>query len=236
VVSRFVIDLRVGPRTLEVAKQLVASVALCCGDSPPPLLLIDEHLPYPQAILDVFGRICHRRRRRGRGRLKHPHLKAPAHLLAGVVQKIRNSAGKIVKVKHKALFGRLQAIRRRIRRLKIGQDVNTSHVERLNGTMRCQQTRLARRTRNCSRDVCWLERALWLWRDLYNWTRRHRSLLGATPAMIIGLTDHVWTVLDYVRYPVHASDLQQAIWLEERNDALLSDLERYKRRKCLPTS
>ena len=30
----------------------------------------------------------------------------------------------------------------------------------------------------------------------------------------------VWSVADYVRYPVHVSDLQRAIWSEERENAL----------------
>ena len=86
VVSRFLIDLRVGPRTLEVAKQLVASVALCGGSAPwPLLLLIDDHLPYPTAILDVCGVVQHRRRPSRRGRKRHPRPKAPACLWVGVV-------------------------------------------------------------------------------------------------------------------------------------------------------
>ena len=38
--------------------------------------------------------------------------------------------------------------------------------------------RLARRTRNGSRLEKMLQYSLWLWRDLYNWTRVHYSLLG----------------------------------------------------------
>ncbi len=65
---------------------MLASVAMAGGNTqPPPLLLIDNHLPYPAAILQVFGVIRHRRRKRGRGRLKHPDLKPPPGLLAGVV-------------------------------------------------------------------------------------------------------------------------------------------------------
>ena len=47
---RFVLDLRVGPRSLDLAKQLVATVALRRAGTY-PLLLVDEHLPYPTAIL-----------------------------------------------------------------------------------------------------------------------------------------------------------------------------------------
>lgn len=81
VASRFLIDLRLGPRTLELAAELVASVAMATGSMQPlPVLLIDDHLPYPGAILQVFGLIRYRRRKRGRGRRKHPDLKPPPGL------------------------------------------------------------------------------------------------------------------------------------------------------------
>lgn len=156
VVSRFLIDLRVGPRTLEMAKPLVASVALSCTGVSLPLPVIDDHLPYPSAILQVFGVVRHGRRRRRRGRKRHPTLKAPPGLLVGVGQKIRDATGNLQGIKTRAVFGRLKDIRQRIVKLGIGQQINTAHLERLNGTLRGQQTRLARRTRNASRSECWL--------------------------------------------------------------------------------
>jgi hypothetical protein len=163
-------------------------------------------------------------------------LKPPAGLRAGVVHKVRDAAGNVVKVKAKALFGRLNAVRQRVAELDIGTTVNTSHLERLNGTMRCQQARLARRPRCVSRDARRLQWSLWLWRDLYNWVRVHGSLQGRTPAMAIGLSDRIWSVLEYVRHPVHVSELDQAIEAEERQKVLTSALDRYKRRKTVPTS
>ncbi len=167
VVSRFLIDLRIGPRDLATAAELVASVALCipCGAAAPPPLLIDNHAPYPAARLQVFGLDLHRRRRHGLR--KDPGLKPPVGLLAGVVHKVRDASGNVVKVRAAALFGRLKAIKARVAGLRIGTTVNTSHLERLNGTMRCPQARLARRGRCVSRDGRRLQRSLWLWSDLY---------------------------------------------------------------------
>lgn len=236
VTSRFLIDLRVGPRTLELAAQLVASVALCCSPESLPLLLIDDHRPYPAAILQVFGLIKHRRRPSRHGRKRHPTLKPPPDLQVGVVHKKRDETGNLLGVKTYALFGRLKDIRQRIRDLKIGRKINTSHLERLNGTIRGQQTRLARRTRNGSRLEQMLQCALWLWRDLYNWTRVHGSLDGQTPAQACGLTQHLWMVIEYLRYPVHVSDLQREIWAEERKNALESPLDARIHKKTLPTS
>jgi hypothetical protein len=251
--SRFVIDLRLGPRTLEVAAELVASVALLCGGAaamaaamaaarsaarsfPPPLLLVDDHLPYPSAILQVFGRVLHRRRKHGRGRRKHKRLKPPPGLLVGVVHKVRDAAGKLLRVRTSALFGRKARIVTRIKELGIGQQINTAHVERLNGTVRGQQARLGRRTRAGSRLGAALQWSLWLWRDLYNWARPHGSLDGRTPAMAMGLADQVWTVDRYVRHAVHVSDLQRELWAEERQSCLTSALDARNQQKLLPTS
>jgi len=214
---------------------LTASVAVYSKDKDPPLILIDDHLPYPQAILTVFGDIKHRRRKNGRGRIKYPHLKPPTDLQVGVVKKLRDNSGNLLKVSSKALFGKKKEIVKRIQELGIGQKINTSHMERLNGTIRGQQARLIRRTRSGSHLEEMLQYSIWLWRDLYNWTRVHSSLLDETPAMALCLTDEVWTVLKYVLYPVHVNDLQRRDWAEQRNSVLESAVDVYKR-KALPIS
>jgi hypothetical protein len=216
--------------------QLTASVAVYSKDKDPPLILVDGHLPYPQAILQVFGDIKHCRRKNGRGRLKYPRLKPPPDFQTGVVKKIRDDRGRLLKVSTKALFGKKKEIVKRIQELGIGQKINTSHMERLNGTIRGQQARLTRHTRNGSHLEIMLQYSLWLWRDLYNWTRVHYSLLDETPAMALGLTKEVWTVLNYVLYPVHVSDLQRLDWAEQRNSVLESAVDVYKRNKTLPIS
>jgi hypothetical protein len=234
--TRFLIDLRIGPRTLEMALVLVASVAMCCTPFAPLTILADDHRPYPQAILRIFGVTRHRRRRHARGRRKHADLKPPPGLLAGIVSKLRDATGNLVRVKRRRLFGRLKDIRRGIEQLGLGHDVNTAHIERINGTMRTQQTRLARRTRNVSRADIWLEWALSLWRDWYHWVRPHRSLAGHTPAMAMRLTDHSWNVLEYIRYPVHVGEFQRAIWSEDLENLLTNGLNRQIRSTPLPTS
>jgi hypothetical protein len=238
--SRFVIDLRVGPRTLEMATELAASVAmLCCVAGALRdrlLLLIDNHLPYPKAILQVFGLVRHRRRRRGHGRLKYPDLKPPPQLRVGVVEKVRNATGRLLAVRTRALCGGKRKIVRLIRRLKLGRQINTAHVERLNGTLRTQQARLTRRTRSASRLAEALQHSLWLWRDLYNWVHPHRSLHNRTPAMAIGLATEPWSVPHYVQCVVHVSPLQKDIRAEQRKMLLTSALEARICKKRLPTS
>jgi len=234
--SRFLLESIIGPRTLDIACQLTASVAVYSKGKDPPLILIDDHLPYPQAILQVFGNIKHRRRKNGRGRFKYPRLKPPPDFQTGVVKKIRDNRGNLLKVSTKALFGKKKEIVKRIQDMGIGQKINTSHMERLNGTIRGQQARLTRRTRNGSHLEIMLQYSIWLWRDLYNWTRVHYSLLDETPAMALGLAEQVWTVLDYILYPVHVSNFQRWDWAEQRNSVLESAVDVYKRNKTLPIS
>jgi hypothetical protein len=234
--TRFLIDLRIGPRTLEMAIALVATVGNYCISGAPLTILADDHRPYPQAILSIFGVTRHRRRRHARGRRKHSDLKPPPGLLVGIVSKLRDASGNLVRVKRRRLFGRLNDIRKQMKKLRLGHEINTAHIERINGTMRTQQTRLARRTRNVSRSDTWLGRALSLWRDWYHWIRPHDSLAGQTPAMAMGLTDRLWTVVEYVRHPVHVGEFQRLVWAEDRENLLTNGLNRLKRLKPLPTS
>lgn len=222
--SRFLLDVRVGPRTLELAKELMASVAWCGIADDTPLLLVDDHLPYPRAALEVFGKICHRRRHTGRGRRKHPDLKLPLGVWLGVVKKIRSPTGTLLAVQTRALFGRKKDLNQRIVDLGIGTQINTSHLERLNGTMRGQQARLLRRTQSVSRVEDHLQWSLWLWRDFYNWIHPHGSLRARTPAMALGVSNHVWSVAEYIAQPVHVGPWQRLVWAEEREKLITSPL------------
>ena len=202
----------------------------------PPLILIDDHLPHQQAILRVFGQIKRHRRRHGRGKLKYPRLKPPADLQVSVVEKIRVSRGNLLIVSTKALFGQKKEIEKYIQKLDIGQKIDTSHMKRLNSTTKGQQARLARRTCNGSHLKIMLQYSIWLWRDMYNWTRMLFSLWGQTPAMALGLTSEVRTIHKYILYPIHASDLQRLDWAEQRNSVLESAIDVYERNKVLPMS
>lgn len=235
VTSRFALVMQLGPRTLESALSMLGQVAGCCKHKL-PLLLCDSHLPYPAAILQVFGHVLHRRRRHGHGRLKHPKLKPPPGLLAGVVVKVRDGRGNLLKVKTKALFGRLKDIRKKIKRFKLGKDINTAHVERFNGTARGRSARLARKTRDLSRRRAPLRAALGLLRDVYNFVHPHAALDGATPAMAVALADHPWTVGQYMNYPVHVAPWQRMIWIEQQEHRVTSPLKGPKARQIVPTS
>ena len=156
--------------------------------------------------------------------------------MVGIVHKVYDAGGNLVKVTRRRLFGRRRDILQTVKRLKLGCQINTSHIERINGTMRTQQPRLARRTRNVSHKDSALQWALSLWRDLYHWTRRHNSLGKRTPAMAQGLATRLWTVRDYVCHPVHFGEWQRSLWAERHENRLINGLNKQKPRKLLPAS
>ncbi len=49
--------------------------------------------------------------------------------------------------------------------------------------------------------------------------------------MAMSLSDQIWSVLEYVRYPVPVDDLTRGIRAEEREDVLTSALDRHQARK-----
>jgi IS1 family transposase len=77
--------------------------------------------------------------------------------------------------------------------------ISTSHVERLNLTMRMSMRRYTRLTNAFSKKVENLAAAVSLHFMHYNFCRPHQSLgKKTTPAMAAGLTDHVWTLRELI--------------------------------------
>lgn len=98
----------------------------------------------------------------------------------------RVSYGRIVKVTYP---GRVEAV--------FGNpdidEIETTFVERINGTLRQWCKRYTRKTYAFSKRWSMLEAALALNIAHYNFCRIHRTL-RVTPAMEAGLTDHVWSL------------------------------------------
>lgn len=215
----------VGDRNAEHADRFVAQIALYLKSL--PLFQVDHWKAYYGAFLCIAYRVVHRRRRSRsqRGRRPGPVLAPRKDLHVAVVDKIRDASGRVVKVARFALYGTLKAARKILAESGVGQVIHTSFLERLHATMRGQTARLVRRTRAGSVLVSLLQQQLWLWRDVYNWIRVHRSLQGRTPALAAGLTDHVWSMREYVRYPVHRDPYDEAEQEERLKEILQCPLD-----------
>jgi hypothetical protein len=75
--------------------------------------------------------------------------------------------------------------------------ISTSYVERQNLTMRMSMKRFTRLSNAFSKKLASHRHALSLYFTFYNWTRIHKTL-RVTPAMAVGLTDHLWTMEEII--------------------------------------
>jgi IS1 family transposase len=196
----------IGPRTQEQAAALVAQVVARVRAV--PLFLTDGWKAYSAALLQVLG-VVYRRRRRGKvGRKPTPRLVAPKNLFYAQVVKVRNTTGQVVEVRRRGVFGGPRRLGKQLRLRALGTTIQTAFMERWYGTLRGLVAPLRRRTRCLSWSRARHRGKVWLMVSLYNFVMPHKSLRQGhtprTPAMAIGLTDHVWSYREYIWIPVHA--------------------------------
>ena len=203
--SWFLLWVDFGPRTQDTAATLIAQVI---ARTPAlPLFLTDGWKAYTAALLQVMG-VVYRRRRRGQvGRKPKPRLVAPKNLYYAQVVKVRNKAGHVVEVSRRVVFGGPRRFVKQLRLRQLGTTIQTAFMERWYGTLRGLVAPLRRRTRCLSWSRSRHRGKVWLIVSLYHFVRPHKSLRQGrtprTPAMAIGLTDHVWSYHEYIWLPVH---------------------------------
>ena len=203
--SWFLLWVDFGPRTQETAAALIAQVI--ARTRALPLFLPDGWKAYTAALLQVVG-VVYRRRRRGKvGRKPKPRLVAPQDLFSAQVVKVRNTAGQVVEVSRRVGFGGPRRFGKQLRLRQLGTTIQTAFMERWYGTLRGLVAPLRRRTRCLSWSHTRHRGKVWLVVSLYNFVRPHKSLRQGrtprTPAMAIGLTDHVWSYRESIWLPVH---------------------------------
>lgn len=203
--SFFLLWVEMGQRGATEAATLVAQVVARLRRV--PLFLTDGWKVYKQALLRVLGRVYRPRRRGARGRHPKPRLVAPPDLFYAQVVKVRSAAGRIVEVTTRVVFGGPRRFFHQLARRRLGSRIQTAFQERWYATIRGLCAPLRRRTRCLSRSIQRHMGRVWLLVDLYNFLMPHRSLRQRsrrrTPAMAIGLADHVWSYRDYIWHPVH---------------------------------
>jgi hypothetical protein len=158
----------------------------------PPSLTSDAAKGYESALKKVYGVVP---QYVGRGRPPTKKQSGSGWEYLQIVKHRRG--GHLVKVTNKVIFGDTQTICS-----KLGN--HTSYVERTHLTSRHMNGRLVRKTLSYSKRVDMLEFSC-LWEDMvYNLVRPLKTLrlevnghtsrwLPRTPAMVAGLTDHIWT-------------------------------------------
>jgi len=135
----------------------------------------DGHLPYLEAIEKKFG-----------GDVDY----------AQIIKVYGNEKGKSAEVR----YSPAECVGTRKRRVEGNPDpkhVSTSHVERMNLSIRMQNRRFTRLTNAFSKKLDNHIHALALYFAFYNFCRIHKTI-KVTPAMAAGITDRLWTLDDIV--------------------------------------
>nr|QNO54557.1 hypothetical protein KENJCFKB_00017 [Methanosarcinales archaeon ANME-1 ERB7] len=185
VVTRLFIAFHVGDRSGDSAEALIKTIKARIRDVP-GLITTDGFEAYVEKIKAYFK----------------------GSRYAQVVKE--RKGGRISRVYKKVISSHsLEQIAEFICKLKnAGKTVNTSYVERFNLTLRNCLCSLVRRTLAAAKIQEELEGQMFIFQVFYNFVRPHMSLaIGKgrgkqkrTPAIVAGLTDHIWSWEEVLLY------------------------------------
>jgi IS1 family transposase len=199
----------VGKRTEPYAVALLQEVKRVTSRMP-GLFTSDQLDQYKKALLQVYGVAVTPPRKPGPGRPPHPKLIPPDDLLyAQVVKKYKQN--RLDSVDRKVVFGEPQKIQEILQQSVTSQKVNTSFVERNNGTVRHMDARCSRKTYRFSKCGENHKRQLLLSMAYYHLCLPHSTLTKrhqrpTTPFISAGLTDHVWTMRELLETRIKMLD------------------------------
>ena len=179
------------------------------GGRPLRLLTSDENPAYAEAILEVYGHTVQPRRRGRRGRKPKPAKVPPKGLTYATVHKTRRK-NRVVKVEARVVYGTKKAVKQALEGSAVSEAVNTVYVERHNATDRHRNARKARKTYCFSKDWGVHEAMTYFATDSYSFCwpvgtlrqgSRRKGYRQRTPAMATKLTDHVWSLAEWLSFP-----------------------------------
>ena len=202
---RLVVSVVPGERTAESVRELVDDVKGRLGGRTPELITTDGYSAYEGAILEAFGTAVVPPRTGKPGRPRKAYKVAPAGLRYATVHKTRKK-GRVVDVATRVIFGTAASVQAALARSAVSRTVNTAFVERHNGTARNRDARKVRRTYCFSKDW-WIHRAVTFFTTYssnFCWpvrTLKTEAGEARTPAMMAKLTDHVWTLMEWIKRP-----------------------------------
>ena len=206
---RLVVSVVPGKRTAQNTEALVRDFKARTDGHPMNLITTDEYAPYREALLKAYGQCILPPPTGRRGRPQGPRWVAPPSLRYATVHKTREK-GRVVKVETRVVFGRPQAVEAALKASAVSRHVNTSFVERHNGTDRNRNARKVRKSYCFSKDWDVHEAVTYYTMFSYNfcWPVRtlqsrdcHGQWHARTAAMSAGLTDHVWSLREWLTIP-----------------------------------
>jgi IS1 family transposase len=204
-----VISVIPGKRTAKNIEKLVFDFKKRTGGRIMNLITSDEYKPYKKAILKAYGKKTEVAHTGKPGRPKGSRRVPVKGLTYATVDKTRRK-GRVVKIDLRAVFGSRAQVEAAIEASAVSNMINTAFVERHNGTDRNRNARKVRKSYCFSKDwyvhnamtyftmysynFCWPVRTLRSQEQDQRWHSR-------TPAMAAGLTDHIWSLSEWLTYP-----------------------------------
>jgi IS1 family transposase len=207
---KLVVSLVPGKRTKENIRNLIMDFKQRTGGRLMRLMASDEYKPYREVILRAYGDQKPRRRRFRRGRIPLPRWIPPEDLLYATVHKHRRK-GRVVRISNHVIYGTVAKLKAALAGSSCSRRLNVAFVERYNATDRHHNSRKVRKSYRFSKDWEIHNATTWFTTACYNfcWPVRTLQSVGAdgacqpmTPAMSAGLTDHLWTLVEWLQFPV----------------------------------
>jgi IS1 family transposase len=204
--SRLVLAVVPGARDVEAVEEVVDELKQRTDRDMLKLVTSDEYPAYETALLNAFGEEVTTTATGRVSRKMVPEKAPPPGLNYATVEK-RREKGRVVEIVTRVVFVTMAAVQAVLTQSKASRRINTSFLERQNATDRHHNARKVRKTYTFSKDwrvheamtyftlysynFCWLVRTLRKRDDEGQWRQR-------TPAMAAGLTDHVWTMREWI--------------------------------------
>jgi transposase-like protein len=193
-------------RDSHLTDRLMQQVRNCCKMLTAILICTDGFAAYPKSIMRAFREKV--KERKGPGA---PRKVIWPDLAIGTVIKCTVKM-RLTEVIHTIAHGTEEQVQHLLKVSKGGTMINTSFIERFNGTMRERLAALARRNRHASAKTEVFRTGMYLVGTIYNFCIPHHELSKSirfggfgrpyTPAMATGITNHIWSVLELLTYKI----------------------------------
>jgi IS1 family transposase len=207
---RLVVAVVPGARDVEGTEELVDEFHRRTEGRPMRLITSDAYPAYETAILDAYGETVTPPRTGKPGRPKGPSKVAGPELVYATVEKVRKK-GRVVEILTRVVFGTMATVTAALKDSRVSQSINTSFLERHHLTDRHHNARKSRKTYRFSKDWRFHEASTYFTMYSYNFCWPVRTLREpiseggyrkTTPAMAAELTDHVWSLSEWISRPV----------------------------------
>src|ERR671924_2242766 len=171
-VTKLLLAIEVGERTLAMAQCLVHQVAQVLAPDCVPLFLTDGFKEYLRAVLTHSGHWVQQPRCWATGRLPKPRwLPLPQLQYAQVIKQTRRR--RLVAVRSRVVFGTLANVRRVL--ATQGWQINTAFIERVNLSIRQHVAAVGRRVTTVCKGEAGLRQQLAVYHVYYNFCLPHAS-------------------------------------------------------------